>query len=110
MGVLLLARADNEVTTRLTTTALTLDPAQDYRLFFTGVGPMLTGQVFNVNNLALPLATITANDATYTSGSPGLLVGASATAQTSTADATFDNFQAVAVPEPASWALLAVGL
>jgi PEP-CTERM motif len=110
MGELLIARADNEATRRLTMMALTLDPAQDYRLVFTGVGATLTGQVFNVNNLALPLATITANDDTYTSGSSGVLVGASQNAPTSAADATFDNFQAVTVPEPASWALLAVGL
>lgn len=87
---------------------MTLDTAGDDHLVFCGLGSTMTGQVFSLDRLSTPLATVTATDGTYASGSPGLLVGASTTAQTSAADATVDNFRAV--PEPATWALLALGL
>src|SRR5262249_48589148 len=89
---------------------ITLDPAQSYRLVFTGAGPALTGQVFSLGDLSTPLATVAATDPTYPSGSVGLGVSALETVPGGSADATFDNFvAATAVPEPVSLTLLVTG-
>jgi hypothetical protein len=100
-------RTDNEVPVAIgTSAAITLDPGQDYRFRFTGTGSSLMGQVFNLTNLATPLATVTAIDGTLTSGNVGLLVASTSTVAGVAADATFDNF--VVVPEPTSLALLGI--
>lgn len=87
-----------------------LDPAQDYRLEFIGAGDLLTGRIYALNNLTTVLYEVTLSDATYLTGYAGLLVSDQGALQTGnqSADATFDNFSAVAaVPEPSTYAMLA---
>lgn len=81
-----------------------IDSANDYRLIFSGSGTSLIGQIFDLSDLSKPLATVTATDATYLSGNPGVLVAANLN-DPGVTDATFDNFSA-AVPEPGSALLL----
>lgn len=99
-------RFDNEQATLLSFTALTLNPANDYRFIFTGADSLLTGQVFALSDLSTPLATVSTLDGSYASGNPGILAAA-VVGTASTADATFDNF--AAVPEPSALALLSLG-
>ena len=109
--VILLNRLDNEFGTPIgSPAAVTLDPARRYRMALTAVGALLTGQVFDLSNPTAPLATVTATDATYASGFPGLIAAASLATPTSTADVTFDNFTAQPIPEPGSLALVGLGL
>lgn len=103
-------RIDNEGATVLPSPEnplITLDPAQDYRLVFSGSGPALTGRIFALSDLDTPLVTVTATDATHSSGFSGLVVAGTLAAPESAADATFDNLRAV--PEPGALALLAAG-
>ena len=85
----------------------TLDPARDYRMTFSGTADMLTGEVFDLADLATPLVTVVAFDVTYSTGVTGLLV-ADASSGGVSSDATFDNF--FAVPEPGNLLLLLAGL
>ncbi|HEV3409105.1 MAG TPA: PEP-CTERM sorting domain-containing protein [Chthoniobacterales bacterium] len=106
---LTIQRVDNESPSPIGATGVSLNSATDYRFVFTGIGSMLTGQVFDLANLNTPLATVMATDATYTSGFSGLIVGASPNTPGSAADATFDNYIAL-VPEPATWTLVVLAL
>lgn len=78
----------------LATISIRLTPGQGYRLVFSGIGAQLTGEVYALTNLTTPLATITANNAEFTSGACGLFVYDNSTGGGGTADATFDNFSA----------------
>jgi hypothetical protein len=90
-------------------TPITLDPAKNYRLVFTGVGSALTGTVYDLTNLSTPLLTTGGSDTTYTNGFPGLLVFDNSNTRDVGADATFDNFSVTdAVPEPAGAAVCGV--
>ena len=110
-GLLVLSRMDNEIRTTLDSAVISLvappfiDLMNSYRLTLIGVGGALIGAVFDLDNLATPLAQVMAVDASYTSGINGLMVFA--TDQTH-GYATFDNYNAV-VPEPSVWSLVAVG-
>jgi hypothetical protein len=97
---LLIDRFDDEDDIELSATSLALDPALDYRFVFRGTGDEFLGEVFDLTNLSVPLATIFASDATYPTGSSGLLVASDGPAGTP-GDATFDNFL-VTVPEPSA--------
>lgn len=91
----------------LAKTKITLTDGHPYTFLFTGVGSQLTGTVFDDANPAVPiaLATITATDATWTSGSGGILVFDNTSS--STAAATFDNYGAgVTLPEPTAGCFL----
>jgi len=88
--------------------SVAIDPANDYRLVFSGSGSSLTGEIFDITDLNTALATVTATDATYQSGNPGLLAAAFA-GTTNATDATFDNFSA-AVPEPSTALISLLGL
>ena len=101
-------RFDNEVDTRIGAIIdLTLDPARDYRITFAGTGSSLTGEVFDLADLATPLISLTATDATYTNGVAGLIV-ADASSGGVMSDATFDNYYST-VPEPGSLVLVIAG-
>ena len=103
-------RFDDENDIELSVTSVALDPALDYRFVFRGTGGDFVGEIFDLTNLSVPLATVSAFDATYTTGSSGLLVASDGPVGT-TADATFDNFL-VTVPEPSTGlaVLFAAGL
>jgi hypothetical protein len=107
-GNLYLTRITKEASTTLSTSVFAINAADDYRLVFTGGGDALSGSIYNVTDLSTPLATVSTTDATYASGEAGLLVFDASNAN-QTASATFDNYNAV-VPEPASAALLGLGL
>jgi hypothetical protein len=83
-----------------------LNPALGYRFEFTGVGDTLTGRVYLLSNLSTALHEIETMDSTYASGYAGLLVADQGVFNQS-ADATFDNFSATAVPEPGSSVFIA---
>jgi hypothetical protein len=82
-----------------------LNPANDYRFVFVGVGSNFQGQVYDLANLATPLATVNGTDATFASGVNGFVVFDNTPTGNGTTDATFDNYVAV-VPEPSTCALL----
>jgi hypothetical protein len=88
-----LIRIDNEDVTTLSAVALPLSPNQVYRFVFFGAPGQLNGQVFAATNLSIPLATLTASDSIYASGSVGLFVYDNSTGSGGRADVTFDNFE-----------------
>jgi hypothetical protein len=72
---------------------LTLEPGRSYRLVFQGVGTLYTAQVYDFEDLTVPLATIQNDDATYDSGTSGIL-SYSRNGTTGTTDVTIDNYYA----------------
>ena len=85
---------------------VTLDPTKDYTFTLSIVGSLLTGQVREVGGPIV--AYQTAIDATYASGSSGLFAYSQNPAPTT--DVTWDNFQSLGVPEPATTLLLPLGI
>lgn len=73
-----------------------LQTNKTYRFVFMGVGPTLTGQVYELPDTVNPVVNYSVTDDTYTSGSVGLVVAnnASESGYDGPADATFDNFLA----------------
>jgi hypothetical protein len=87
---------------------ISLDPARDYRLRFTGVGRNLTGRVYALPFTGTPLLSISTTDNTsgaILDGQVGVWGGSTASSLNTALDATLDNFNVV--PEPASLAVLA---
>lgn len=90
-----------------------LNASRDYRMVFTGAGDSFTGSIYELDNVTNPLVgTVNFTDATYSNGAFGLLVADSnpyspAINPLGMADATFDNFQLTAIPEPSTYAALA---
>ena len=82
----------------------------DLRIVFRGEGAALTGELFNLNDLSAPLATLMAEDSTYPFGYAELIAsdaipGDGTRFLDASVDVTFDNFSLVAtpvVPEPSS--------
>ena len=72
---------------------VTLEQGRSYRLVFTGVGALLTGQIYDSEDLTKPLVTIQFSDATYTSGPCGLVAYDDGSAG---ANITFDNYHSEA--------------
>jgi hypothetical protein len=87
-------------------TALPINIANDYRIVFSGTGTSFIAQLFDLANLAAPISTIAATDATYTAGSGGVFIYDGSATAMNPPMATFDNYTSSAVPEPGS-ALLA---
>jgi hypothetical protein len=106
-GVIAINRFDHEQATGITGTAFAINPADSYRLVFNGNGSTLNGTIYDLSNLATPLATLSTVDTHYTSGFGGMIAAASIQTPSSAADATFDNFTITSVPEPAEYALVA---
>jgi hypothetical protein len=90
----------------LATANITLIPTGKYRMVFVGSGSVLSGYLYDLEDLTFPLATIavSAEDddraGSYAAGYSGLFVFSRgiATADTSIADATFDNYAAMGTP------------
>jgi hypothetical protein len=106
--VAIIGRYDNEVGTALNGASITLDPALDYRMVFTGIGSTLTGSIFSLSDLSTPLVTVSTTDATYASGFSGVLVATTVNVPAGSSDVTFDNLSAV--PEPGEFAAVAGAL
>jgi len=85
---------------------VTLDPNKDYTLTLSVVGSLLSGQVREVGGPIV--AYQTAIDATYASGFSGLF--AFSQVPVPPTDVTWDNFQSLTVPEPATSLLVALGI
>lgn len=79
-----------------TSTSLTLDPAQKYRLVFQGQGSSLQGRVYQLPDLATPLVTVNGTDEAHAEGISGLVVFDNTTVASGLVDATFDNYLAAA--------------
>jgi len=111
-GQLSIQVIDNEAPTAVVVgVPLTYNPATQYRAFFHAVGTTLSAEIYDINNLATPLASISGTDTTYSSGINGVFVFANTTNAGATARATFDNyFTADAIPEPAAAGLAGLGL
>ena len=106
-----LSRVTGEQPTGLGSTSVALDPTQTYRLVLTGIGPALTGQLFNTMDLTTPIASIAATDPTYGSGINGMVVFDNTDTSRGTlgASGTFDNYAAsVPTPEPIAGAALLI--
>jgi hypothetical protein len=84
-------RVDAESPTTLASADVTLIPGKAYRMILSGVGSLLTAQLYDLEDLSAPLATIQADDLTYTSGPSGLIAFSR---DATTADMTFDNYLA----------------
>ena len=95
-----LNRVVNESGFKISTidTNITLDPAKNYRMVFFGLETHLEGRIYDRDNPLIPLATITANDSVYASGSSGILVFSE---QNTAIAATFDNYRGSAGTAPA---------
>jgi PEP-CTERM motif len=100
-----------DVFNNLGTYNVSLTPGANYTFTLETTGSQITGTLWQqgqVGGAFTPLATLTATDAMYASGSVGVFViGANSVAPSETA--TFDNFL-VMVPEPSSFAILGVSL
>lgn len=86
-------RVEGESPTTLATADVTLVPGKAYRMTFKGVGTGLTAQLYDLEDLSAPLATIQADDSVYSSGMSGLI---SFSRDGTRTDATFDNYYAAA--------------
>lgn len=106
-GGINISRFDDEFPNVLAATigtpqAFAMDPGRDYQLRFSGEGSNLRSQIFDRDDLTMPLATLEISDDTYTSGFSGIFtLGANflkPTAETTRGDTTFDNYSLSAVP------------
>ena len=84
---------ENPVT--LGSTNVTLIPGRVYRMVFVGVGTKLTASLYDAKQLFTPIATLQADDATYTQGVSGLY---SYSRDGTVTDVTYDNFVSLAAP------------
>ena len=69
-----------------------MDPANDYRLVFYGVGDRLTVELYDLSNLKNPLYTLTETDTSLTEGYVGFYVRENRPGGAATIDVTLDNF------------------
>src|SRR5688572_27684697 len=75
---------------------VTLIPGKSYRMIMKGVGTLLTAQVYDLEDLSAPIATIQATDDAYPEGVSGLVTFSR---DGTTSDMTVDNYLA-AVSDP----------
>ncbi len=91
----------------LAATEVSLEPGRSYRFVLRGVGTAYSGAVYDHNDLTKPVATVYADDPTYTSGLCGFL-SFSRNGTAGTTDVTIDNYYAGATdPNPAPAPVLA---
>ncbi len=101
---------DEVPTVLIADSSLNLNPNANYRLTFSGDGSALAAQLFNLNDLVNPIATINAVDATYASGNSGVFVYDGSALGNQAATAVFDNYvSADQIPEPATLAIFGLG-
>lgn len=83
----------NEGTLTLCAAELTLDPHHAYRIVFKGVGANFTGQIYDYEDLTRPVISIYAEDATYASGTCGIVIfHRNGKVHPNRADMTVDNY------------------
>jgi hypothetical protein len=115
-----LLRIDGEVpddTELGTIGGLTMDPGDDFRIVFSGLGTQMTAIAYDKSDLNNPLGFFTAdaanygdpdNPAPFMNGAVGLIVSESDDPDGVADAATFDNFK-VTVPTAGEWNLLGGG-
>jgi hypothetical protein len=85
---------------------ITLEADRSYRMVATGVGTILTGQLYDLEDLTTPLVTIQADEGTYPNGVIALLAyfrggsGDITNPLRGFADVTWDNYYAASNPPP----------
>jgi hypothetical protein len=98
LGCVGIFRGDpNSVTGAITNLYFPINLNDQYRLVFTGNGPLLTGQLFDLTNLAQPVVAIQMTDTKYSSGELGILAfddGAAGDLGNKPVDFTVNNFRA----------------
>jgi len=98
LGSVEIFRGDpNNITGAITNLEFPINLNDQYRLVFTGNGPLLTGQLFDLTNLVQPVVTIQMTDTKYSSGVLGILAFDDAAAGdlgNKPVDFTVDNFTA----------------
>lgn len=99
-GQLQINRIHSEAPSTLCAANLSLTPNKRYRFTLSCVGTLMTGRVYDLDDLTAPLATIVADEGTYPTGNAGLFVfsrvnSSSYTSPAGACDATFDNFMAL---------------
>jgi len=105
-GSISLSVLNNERLTPLASAQVTLDPAKIYQFQFLAIGNALTGAVYN-QNASNPFALVQVDDNTYGQGVLGVYLFSNVAS--GAADATFDNYGALAtVPEPSTFSLIAL--
>ena len=101
---------DEVPTVLIADNSFNLNPNANYRLTFSGDGSALAAQLFNLNDIVNPIATINAVDATYASGNSGVFVYDGSALGNQAATAVFDNYvSADKIPEPATLAIFGLG-
>ena len=92
-------------------------PTENIRLVFRGQGSSLTGEVYNLDDLSAPLASVSTVDETYSSGYGGFFVFGSTPPPPnppnleSFGNARFDNYSLTAtVPEPTALTMGIAGI
>lgn len=93
-GRLQILRIVNESSTVLASVDMTLTSGHQYRFVFTGLLAQLKGQLFDLTNATVAVATLNANDATYPNGYAGLFTYDTGTGGNHPVDLTVDNFSA----------------
>ncbi len=107
-GSISIALLNNEHLTTLASAPLNLDPTKRYNFQFDGIGHALTGGVYDPANHNNLVALLAVDDDAYAQGVSGFYLFSNV--GSGTADATFDNYRAVAlVPEPSTVSLLFLG-
>lgn len=90
-----IVRIVNESTRSITGSApvpVTLDPEKNYRFVFQGKGQSLQGFIYELPNLAAPIAAATASDSSFQEGTAGLLAFSLNSTTPEGVDVTFDNY------------------
>jgi len=108
LGSITISLVNNEHLTTLASAPINLDPSRRYNFQFDGIGHALTGGVYDPANHNNLVALLAVDDDTYAQGVSGFYLFSNV--GSGMADATFDNYRAVAlVPEPSTFSLLAMG-
>lgn len=104
-------RVTNEAATDIgSQVGLTLIRGHSYRFLLRATGSSFTGQLFDLANVASPVATVAAADSTYISGTAGVITAAGDAATTSGINVTFDNLLIQSVREPGTLVLSALAI
>jgi hypothetical protein len=88
-------RITGEAPSTIAATDITLTPGHSYRMALKGVGSILTAMIYDYEDLSKPIVTISADDATYTSGVSGIVTfHRDDTTHPNQTDLTIDNYYA----------------
>ncbi len=93
-GDIVLNRIVNEVPIRLADADLTGVAGNSLRLVFIAEDGLLTGAVYNLDDLLNPIAKVEVSDTVYSSGTAGVFVFADTDDASGVVDAVFDNYRA----------------